>query len=88
MDYELIAKPNTWDRTFTIRLKYTKGIEKYRTNKLTEDEFKVMSTYTPKEWEIYLDTADNYKKLWNKKNGSQADKIKAETNYLHTAQWF
>jgi hypothetical protein len=23
-----------------------------------------MSTYTPKEWEIYLDTADNYKKLW------------------------
>ena len=63
MSYELIAKPNTWDRTFTIRLKYTKGIEKYRTDKLTEDEFKVMSTYTPKEWEIYLDTADNYKKL-------------------------
>jgi hypothetical protein len=24
-----------------------------------------MSTYTPKEWEIYLDTADNYKKIWN-----------------------
>lgn len=63
MNYELTAKPNTWDRTFTIRLKYTKGIEKYRTDRLTEAEFNVMSTYTTKEWEIYLDTADNYKKI-------------------------
>ena len=63
MSYELIAKPNTWDRTFTIRLKYTKGIEKYRTDRLTEDEFKVALTYTKTEWEIYLDTASNYKKI-------------------------
>ncbi len=63
MSYELTAKPNTWDRTFTIRLKYKSGIEKYRTDKLNEVEFNIMSTYTTKEWEIYLDTADNYKKI-------------------------
>jgi hypothetical protein len=63
MSYELIAKPNHWDRTFTIRLKYKSGIEKYRTDKLSENQFAIALTYTKTEWEIYLDTANNYKKI-------------------------
>lgn len=63
MSYELIAKPNTWDRTFTIRLKYTKGIEKYRTDRLTDEEFNTMLEYTSDQWELYLDFATNYKKI-------------------------
>lgn len=63
MSYELTAKPNFWDRTFTIRLKYTKGIEKYRTDRLSEAEFEIALNYTKTEWEIYLDTANNYKKI-------------------------
>ena len=63
MSYELIPKPNMWDRTFTIRLKYGKGIEKYRTEKLTEEEFNAMLKYTRDQWELYLDFATNYKKI-------------------------
>ncbi len=63
MSYELTAKPNMWDRTFTIRLKYKSGIEKYRTAKLTENEFQIALTYTTTEWEVYLDTASNYKRI-------------------------
>lgn len=64
MNYEMIVKPNHWDRTFTIRLKYPKGgIEKYRTDRVTEEEFETMLNYTPFNWEQYLDMADNYKRI-------------------------
>jgi hypothetical protein len=60
MNYELIAKPNHWDKKFTIRLKYKSGIEKYRTHKLTDDDFNTMLNYTTEQWENYLDTQVNY----------------------------
>ena len=63
MSYELIAKPNHWDKTFTIRLKYRSGIEKYRTDKLSDSEFQDMLKYDRDQWELYLDFATNYKKL-------------------------
>jgi hypothetical protein len=60
MTYELNVKSDYSRRCYTIRLKYTSGVEKYRTNRLPKDEFESMLNYTIEDWEKYLDTSNNY----------------------------
>jgi len=61
MNYELNVKSDHWRSCYTIRLKYASGVEKYRTKRLSKDEFEKMRNYTHEDWERYLDSSENYK---------------------------
>ena len=60
MNYELQVKSDHWRSCYTIRLKYTSGVEKYRTNRLPKNEFETMLNFTNEDWENYMDTSENY----------------------------
>jgi hypothetical protein len=56
------ATPNFSKRTFTIR-KYFKNelLVKYRTSKMTKEEFESEEMNTQKDWENFLRYGDYYK---------------------------
>ena len=60
---EILVKANQSKRTFTIRNKFPDGtVLKYRTNKLTKEEFEQEEFNTSNDWRQFLKT-DNYYKV-------------------------
>lgn len=58
----ITAKPNFKNRTFTIRVHFQDGtITKYRTIKLSKEEFESQIQNTKNDWKQFLKTDDYYK---------------------------
>ena len=57
----ITATPNHKERTFTIRIKYNgKTSSKYRTVKLSKEEFQSELNNTQNDWNQFLKSSDYY----------------------------
>lgn len=61
MYYDIVAKPNKQKKTFTIR-KYIDGelLAKYRTTKMSKEEFDEHLHYMESDWQNFLKTSGSY----------------------------
>lgn len=61
MYYDIVAKPNKKKKTFTIR-KYIDGelLAKYRTTKMSKEEFNDHLYFMECDWQNYLKTSGSY----------------------------
>jgi hypothetical protein len=57
------ATPNHSKRTFTIRVYDKNTITKYRTNKVSEDEFLELEFNTVSDWRFFLRNSNDYYKV-------------------------
>tara|TARA_R110002012_G_scaffold295596_1_gene492261 strand:- start:281 stop:475 length:195 start_codon:yes stop_codon:yes gene_type:complete len=57
----VVATPNYSRRTFTIRKTYEDGtVIKYRTIKMSQEEFEIEEMNTEKDWKHFLHNLENY----------------------------
>ena len=61
IDRQILATANKSKRTFTLRILYANGdLTKYRTNRLSKDEFNSCIYNTQNDWLQFLKSDDYY----------------------------